>query len=107
MNKALAISALNKAITIRQPKPGLIQHLDRRQYFNDAYCTLRKAHNIIPSMRGEGNYLDNAMLETVCTSIKAELIWHTVFQKRNKAIKGIGQYIDGFYTPVRRHSSFG
>ncbi|GLU28969.1 hypothetical protein Brsp01_42020 [Brucella sp. NBRC 12950] len=29
MKKDLAISALKKAIAIRQPKPGLIQHSDR------------------------------------------------------------------------------
>ena len=75
MKKALAISALNKAIAIRQPRPGLIQHLDRgSHYASDAYRKFLKAHHIIPSMSGKGNCYDNAMVETGCTTIKAELI---------------------------------
>ena len=108
MKKALAITALNKAIAIRQPRPGLIQHSDRgSQYASDAYRKLLKAHQIIPSMSGKGNCYDNAMVETVFKTIKAELIWRTAFQRRDEAIKAIGSYIDGFYTPVRRHSSLG
>ena len=58
-------------------------------------------------MGGKGNCYDTAMVETVCTPIKAELIWRTAFQSRDAAIKAIGGYIDGFYTPVRRHSALG
>jgi putative transposase len=47
------------------------------------------------------------MVETVFKTIKSELIWRTVFQNRNDATKAIGEYIDGFYNPVRRHSAFG
>ena len=98
--KALAISALNTAIAIRQPTQGLIQHSDRRSpYASHAYCTLRKAHNLIPSMRGKGNCNDHAMVETVCTTIKAELLWRTAFQSRDAAINAIGAYIDGFVYP--------
>ena len=61
MKKALAISALHKAIAIRQPTSGVIQHADRGQYVSDAYCTLRKAHSIIPSMRGKGHCYDTAI----------------------------------------------
>ncbi len=108
MKKDLAISALNKAIAIRQPKPGLIQHSDRgSQYASYEYRKIRKAHKMLPSMSGKGNCYDNSMVETVFKTIKAELIWRTVFQSRNDAIKAIGEYIDGFYNPVRRHSALG
>lgn len=108
MKKDLAISALKKAIAIRQPKPGLIQHSDRgSQYASYDYRRLLKAHDILPSMSGKGNCYDNAMVETVFKTIKSELIWRTVFQTRNDAIKAIGEYIDGFYNPVRRHSALG
>nr|WP_143132840.1 IS3 family transposase [Brucella cytisi] len=108
MKKDLAISALKKAIAIRQPKPGLIQHSDRgSQYASYEYRKILKAHDILPSMSGKGNCYDNAMVETVFKTIKSELIWRTVFQTRNDAIKAIGEYIDGFYNPVRRHSALG
>jgi len=58
-------------------------------------------------MSGKGNCYDNAMMETVFKTIKSELIWRTVFQNRNDATKAIGEYIDGFYNPVRRHSALG
>lgn len=106
MKQDLAIEALKKAIAIRQPQPGLIHHSDRgSQYAAHNYRMLLKAHGILPSMSGKGNCYDNAMVETVFKTIKSELIWRTVFQTRNHAIKAIGQYIDGFYNPIRRHSA--
>jgi len=47
------------------------------------------------------------MVETVFKTIKSELIWRTTFATRNEARKSIGQYIEGFYNPRRRHSSLG
>ena len=47
------------------------------------------------------------MVETVFKTIKSELIWRTVFQTRNEAIRAIGDYIDGFYNPTRKHSALG
>ena len=108
MKRDLAISALQKAIAIRKPEPGLIQHSDRgSQYASYDYRKLLKAQDILPSMSGKGNCYDNAMVETGFKTIKSELIWRTVFQTRNEAIKAIAQYIDGFYNPVRKHSDLG
>jgi putative transposase len=47
----------------------------------------------------------NAMVETFFKTLKSELIWRTVFQTRHDAEIAIARYIDGFYNPVRRHSS--
>ena len=58
-------------------------------------------------MSGKGNCYDNAMVETVFKTIRSELIWRTVFQTRNDAIKVFAEYIDGFYNLVRRHSALG
>ncbi|NKW80312.1 IS3 family transposase [Ochrobactrum pecoris] len=108
MKKDLAICALKKAIAIRQPKPGLIQHSDRgSQYASYEYRRILEAHKMLPSMSGRGNCYDNSMVETVFKTIKSELIWRTVFYTRQDAIKAIGEYIDGFYNPVRRHSALG
>jgi len=38
-------------------------------------------------------------------TLKSELVWRTVFQTRAEARGAIGRYIDGFYNPVRRHST--
>ncbi len=54
-------------------------------------------------MNGKGNCYDNAMVETVFKTIKSDLIWRTVFQARKEVIMAIGEDIEGFYNPVRRH----
>lgn len=108
LKKDLALRALQRAIALRRPSPGLIQHTDRgSQYCSDDYQRLLKAHGIIPSMSGKGNCYDNAMVETVFKTIKNELIWRTSFQTRRAAEVALGRYIDGFYNPRRRHSALG
>ena len=58
-------------------------------------------------MSGRGNCYDNAMVETVFKTIKSELVWRTAYASRWQARNAIGQYIEGFYNPRRRHSSLG
>ena len=58
-------------------------------------------------MSGKGNCYDNAVVETFFKTIKSELIWPVAWQTRNHAQQAIARYIDGFYNPVRRHSSLG
>jgi len=108
LKKDLALNALRRAIVLRSPPPGLIQHTDRgSQYCSHDYQRLLKAHSIIPSMSGKGNCYDNAIVETVFKTIKNELVWRTIFQTRSAAEFALGRYIDGFYNPRRRHSSLG
>lgn len=56
-------------------------------------------------MSGKGNCYDNAMVETFFKTIKSELIWPVAWKTRNQAQTAIARYIDGFYNPVRQHSS--
>ena len=108
LKKDLALSALRRAIAVRTPTAGLIHHSDRgSQYCSDDYLRLLKDQGMIPSMSGKGNCYDNAMVETVFKTIKSELVWRTSFQSRRQAEIAIGQYIDGFYNPRRRHSALG
>jgi len=48
---------------------------------------------------------DNSMVETFFKTIKSELIWPVAWQSRQQAENAVARYIDGFYYPVRRHSS--
>ncbi len=106
LHQELALEALRKALTIRQPANGLIHHSDRgSQYCATAYQAELKKHGIRISMSGKGNCFDNAVVETFFKSLKSELVWRTVFQTRAEAKQAIGRYIDGFYNPVRRHST--
>jgi putative transposase len=108
MKKDLALKALRRAIALRNPSAGLIHHSDRgSQYCSDDYRRELRKYGFIASMSGKGNCYDNAMVETVFKTIKAELVWTTIFQTRHAAEKAIGTYIDGFYNTRRRHSALG
>ncbi len=104
----LALTALVRAVALRQPKAGILHHSDRgSQYCSHDYWRLLDRHGFIPSMSGKGNCYDNAMVETLFKTIKSELIWRTSIQSRRQAENAIARYIDGFYNPVRRHSALG
>lgn len=108
MRKDLAITALQRAIVVRRPEPGLTHHSDRgSQYCSDEYQKILKRHGLVISMSGKGNCYDNAMVETFFKTLKSELIWRTVFLSRWQAERAIGTFIDGFYNPRRRHSALG
>lgn len=106
LHRELAINALQKAIVMRRPRPGLIHHCDRgSQYCSIEYQALLRSKGILISMSGKGNCYDNAMVETFFKTLKSELIWRTVYQTRRQAEIAIARYIDGFYNPTRRHSA--
>ena len=58
-------------------------------------------------MSGTGNCHDNAAVETLFKTIKAELIWRQSWETRRQAEMVIFEYMNGFYTPRRRHSAPG
>lgn len=108
MKKDLALRALQMALTLRQPKPGLIHHSDRgSQYCSTEYQMLLKRHQAQISMSGKGNCYDNAPVETFFKSLKAELVWRMRFETRDQAEKTIIKYINAFYNAKRRHSALG
>jgi putative transposase len=108
LKRSLAVDALRRAIATRSTSPDLTHHSDRgSQYCSVDYQAELRRHDIRISMSGRGNCYDNAMVETFFKTIKAELIWPTAWQTRKQAENAIARYIDGFYNPVRRHSSLG
>ncbi len=108
LKRSLAVEALRRAIANRNPSPGLVHHSDRgSQYCSIDYQAELRKRGLLISMSGKGNCYDNAMVETFFKTIKSELIWPVAWQTRQQAENAIARYIDGFYNPVRRHSSLG
>ena len=106
LHQELALKALRKALAIRRLDTELIHHSDRgRQYCSTAYQAALRKHGIRISMSGKGHCFDNAVVETFFKTFKSELVWRTVFQTRAEAKDALGRCIDGFYNPVRRHST--
>ena len=106
LHRSLVLAALRRALAIRRPAPGLVHHSDRgSQYCSNDYQAELRRHGVRISMSGKGNCYDNAMVETFFKTLKAELVWRTVFLTRAEAEAAIGRYIDSFHNPVRRHSA--
>jgi putative transposase len=106
LKRSLAVEALRRAIANRDPKKGLVHHSDRgSQYCSVDYQAELRRRGILISMSGKGNCYDNSMVETFFKTIKSELIWPVAWQTRQQVENAIARYIDGFYNPVRRHSS--
>jgi putative transposase len=121
LKRDLAVEGLRRALVARNPAPGprhglsdqwrshgSIHHSDRgSQYCSVDYQALLRRRGILISMSGRGNCYDNSMVETFFKTIKSELIWPVAWQSRQQAENAVARYIDGFYNPVRRHSSLG
>ena len=53
----------------------------------------------------ENPYFQHFTGEAFFKTLKAELVWRTVFQTRAEAHDALARYIDAFYSPIRRHSA--
>ena len=107
-DRALALEALRRALSARRPATGLVHHSDRGSpYASDDYQTALSERGLVASMSRKGDCWDNAVAESFFATLRAELLDHEHYANRRTAIASIADYIDGFYNPVRRHSSIG
>ena len=107
-DRALAMSALDRATSARAPAAGLVHHSDRGSvYASGDYGDALTTIGAVKSMSRKGDCWDNAVAESFFATIKGEMIDHENYQTRAVAIAAIGDYIDGFYNPCRRHSAIG
>lgn len=105
-DRALAFSALDRAIVARRPEPGLIHHSDRGSvYASIDYGEALSTVGAVKSMSRKGDCWDNAVAESFFATIKGEMIDHEDYATRTAAIEAIADYIDGFYNTRRRHSA--
>lgn len=108
LKQDLALQALNRAVALRSPQPGLIHHTDRgSQYCAHDYQKRLRQLGFKPSMSGKGNCYDNAVVETFFKTLKAELIWRSKWRTRDEVTAALFKYINGFYNTRRRHSKLG
>ena len=108
MTADLVCTALQIALTTRQPVEGLIMHTDRgSQYCSGQYQDLLKKHDIRCSMSHKGLCYDNAVMERFFLNLKMECVWQKNYANHQEAISDISQYITVFYNQVRLHSTLG
>jgi putative transposase len=107
-DRALALEALRRALSARHPAAGLVHHSDRGSpYASDDYQAALSERGLVPSMSRKGDCWDNAVAESFFATLRAELLDHEHYATRRAAVASIADYIEGFYNPVRRHSSIG
>jgi transposase InsO family protein len=108
LNRELAVSALEHALTCRKPSPGLTHHTDRGcQYASHEYRALLDQHGVRCSMSAAGNCYDNAVAESFFATLKKELVHGCAFETRSEAYDAISHYIENYYNAKRRHSAAG
>lgn len=107
LDQSLPLCALERALRLRAPAPGLIHHSDRgSQYTSTDYQAVLQAHKIVPSMSRRGDCWDNAVVESFFATLKRELPtdrWRT----RAAAQRDLSEFIDRWYNHQRRHGSLG
>ena len=106
VDRHLALAALNKALAKRCPGSGLIHHSDRGStYASKDYRNTLKSRGIRCSMSRKGDCWDNAVAESFFATLKREMENIDSLESWVDANLSIGEYIDGFYNPKRRHSA--
>ena len=102
---ALALAALASASSRRKPPRGLVHHSDRgTPYASEDYRHALRKLGAVASMSRKGDCWDNAVAESFFATLKVELVHKQLYTSRAQAVASIGDYIDSFYNPVRRHS---
>jgi transposase InsO family protein len=108
LDHSLPLRALDRALTLRRPPPGLVHHSDRGvQYASAPYQARLQAHGIVPSMSRVGNCWDNAVAESFFATLKRELVRSARWATRAEAHHALTRFIDQWYNHQRRHSALG
>jgi putative transposase len=107
-DERLVETALDMALTARQPAAGLLHHSDRgSQYTSIGYRGLLEGRGIVMSMSGKGEPYDNALMESFFSTLKGECVERHDFQTHEQARACIFEYVEVFYNRQRLHSSLG
>jgi putative transposase len=104
----LAVTALQRAIAARQPKPGLVHHSDRGiQYASAEYVAVLTEHQMTPSMSRPANPYDNATCESFMKTLKQEEIYCREYRDLEDLETHLEEFLDRYYNQRRLHSALG
>ena len=103
----LVLPALQRALTTRGVRPGLLHHSDRgSQYASAVYQRVLATHRLVASMSRAGDCWENAPVDSFFSGLKAEATptggWDTF--AHTQAL--VADHID-FYNRRRLHSAIG
>ena len=103
----LVLDAMEMAIGQRRPG-DVIHHSDQgSQYRSLAFGKRCREAGVRPSMGSVGDAYDNAMCESFFATLECELLDRRRFTSQAEAKMACFSFIEGWYNPVRLHSSLG
>ncbi len=104
----LTLAALERAISIRDPAPGLIHHSDHGvQYASTRYVERLAQIGAQISMAAIGNVYENALAESFFATLKREEVYLHDYQTFAEAAANLARFLDDVYNHKRLHSSLG
>jgi putative transposase len=108
MKTELVLTALRNALWRRRPQGIVTVHSDQGSQFNsDAWTRFCRDHRVERSMSRRGNCYDNAVVESLFSSLKKERVRGRTYFSRDEARADVFDYIEVFYNRKRRHSKLG
>ena len=112
MRQELVVDALEMAVKARRPAKGTIHHSDHGgQFIGLTFGQACHDAGIAQSMGAVGSCFDNAVAETFFATLTKELLLHDApkggWATRAELRSAIFEYIEGFYNPIRLHSTLG
>jgi putative transposase len=110
MRQELVVDALRMAVGRRRPTKGTVHHSDHGgQYIGLTFGQTCHDAGIAQSMGAVGSCFDNAVAETFFATLTKELLTHDAptggWATRAELRSAIFEYVEGFYNPVRLHST--
>ena len=98
MSRDLVMQALLSALWRRRPTGTVLVHSDQRsQYGSQDYLAFLAEHNLEPSMSRRGNCLDNAVVESLFSTLKKLRIRRRIYATQDDARADIFDFIELFY----------
>jgi putative transposase len=112
MRQELVVAALEMAVRQRRPAKGTIHHSDHGgQYVGLTFGQTAYDAGIAQSMGAVGSCFDNAVAETFFATLTKERLLHDApkagWATRAELRSAVFEYIEGFYNPIRLHSTLG
>jgi len=108
LGNRLTITALERAVAQRRPRPGLVHHSDRGlQYARGEYIAVLEKHGMVPSMSRPANPYDNASCESFMKTLKREEIYANAYDNLEPLRANSAEFIERYYNRQRLHSALG
>jgi len=104
----VAVTALQQAISRRQPLSGVVHHSDQgTQYASAEYAAILQASHMVPSMSRPANPYDNAACESFMKTLKQEEIYCTQYADFDELSQHLEEFLGAYYNRLRLHSALG